>query len=74
MVELWIITEGTVDVKISGVKGLVTGEVGDVLMANEGRWHRPSTRGDTPSTRLAITPRMQEGQIHMFQPDSDGGN
>jgi len=56
------------------VPGLVTGHVGDVLLANEGRWHRPSTRGDTPSTRLAITPRMQEGQIHMFQPDSTGGN
>ncbi len=74
MVELWIIIEGTVDVKISGIKGLVTGQVGDVLMATEGRWHRPSTHGATPSTRLAITPRMQEGQIHMFQPDADAGN
>ena len=70
MVELWIIIEGTVDVKISGVPGLVTGKTGDVLMATEGRWHRPSTRGNTPSTRLAITPRMREGQIHMFQPDA----
>jgi mannose-6-phosphate isomerase-like protein (cupin superfamily) len=73
MVELWIIIEGKVDIKISGEK-LITGEVGDVMMAPNERWHRPSTHGDTPSTRLAITPRMQEGQIHMYQPDSASGN
>jgi hypothetical protein len=36
--------------------------------------HSPSTRGDTPSSGLAITPRMQEGQIHMFQPEFTAGN
>jgi mannose-6-phosphate isomerase-like protein (cupin superfamily) len=73
MVELWIVLEGKVDVKVSGEK-LVTGEVGDVMLAPEERWHRPSTLGDTPSTRLAITPRMQESQVHLYQPDSNAGN
>jgi len=73
MVELWIILEGQVDVKVSGEK-LLTGQVGDILMAPNERWHRPSTRGDTPSTRLAITPRMQESQVHLFQPDSKNAN
>lgn len=73
MVELWIILEGKVDIKISGEK-MLTGEVGDVMMAPNERWHRPSTRGNTPSTRLAITPRMQESQVHMFQPEASAGN
>jgi mannose-6-phosphate isomerase-like protein (cupin superfamily) len=66
MVEFWIVLEGQLDVLVSGEK-LVTGEVGDVILAPEERWHRATTHGTGPSTRLAITPRLKEGQVHYMQ-------
>jgi mannose-6-phosphate isomerase-like protein (cupin superfamily) len=67
MVEFWIVLEGQLDVLVSGEK-LVTGEIGDVIFAPEERWHRATTHGTSPSTRLAITPRLKEGQVHYMQP------
>src|SRR5260221_12676725 len=67
MVEFWIVLEGQLDVLVSGEK-LVTGEIGDVIQAPEERWHRATTHGTGPSTRLAITPRLKEGQVHYMQP------
>ena len=38
----------------------------------EERWHRATSHPGAPSTRLAITPRLKEGQVHYFQPGSSG--
>jgi mannose-6-phosphate isomerase-like protein (cupin superfamily) len=74
MVEAWVVLEGRLDVLVSGEK-LVTGDVGDVIQAPAERWHRASTHpGSGPSTRLAMTPRLKEGQVHYFQTDQPSGN
>jgi mannose-6-phosphate isomerase-like protein (cupin superfamily) len=74
MVESWVVIEGKLDVLISGV-GLVHGQTGDVIQANEERWHRATCAPDTgPCTRLAMTPRNREGQVHYFQVDTPAGN
>jgi hypothetical protein len=73
MVEAWVDVYGQVDVLISGV-GLVHGEVGDVINANEERWHRATSHPNTgKSLRMAMTPRSKEGQVHYQQPDAKGG-
>jgi mannose-6-phosphate isomerase-like protein (cupin superfamily) len=72
MVEFWIVLEGQLDVLVSGEK-LVTGDIGDVILAPEERWHRATTHGTSPSTRLAITPRLKEGQVHYMQPAAGPG-
>ena len=72
MVELWIVLEGQLDFLIEG-EPLVTGTVGDVVLAPNERWHRATFHGTGMATRLAITPRNKEGQVHYFQPDSKGG-
>ena len=59
--------EGQLDALVSGEK-LVTGEIGDVILAPEERWHRATTHGTGPSTRLAVTPRLKESQVHYMQP------
>jgi len=69
MVEAWCVLEGRLDVLVSGEK-LVTGDVGDIIMAPNERWHRATSHPGGPSTRLAITPRLKEGQVHYFQPDA----
>jgi hypothetical protein len=70
-----VVIEGKLDVLISGEKGLVTGDLGDVIMAPNERWHRATTHPNSgPSTRLAMTPRLKEGQIHYFQTDAPLGN
>lgn len=75
MVEAWVVIEGQLDVLISGEKGLVQGELGDVIMAPDQRWHRANSHpGSGPSTRLAMTPRLKEGQVHYGQVDSSQGN
>jgi mannose-6-phosphate isomerase-like protein (cupin superfamily) len=75
MVEAWVVIEGTLDVLISGEKNIVTGQLGDVIMVPNERWHRATTHpGSGPSTRLAMTPRFKEGQIHYFQTDQPPGN
>ncbi len=75
MVEAWVVIEGALDVKISGVDGIVSGTLGDVIQANEERWHRATSHpGAGPSTRLAMTPRNKEGQVHYFQTDAPPGN
>ena len=74
MVEAWVVIEGKLDVLISGI-GMVHGETGDVIQANNERWHRATCAPDTgPCTRLAMTPRNREGQAHYFQVDKPAGN
>jgi mannose-6-phosphate isomerase-like protein (cupin superfamily) len=71
MVEWWIVLEGQLDFLIEG-EPLVTGTVGDVVHAPNERWHRATFHGTGMATRLAITPRNKEGQVHYFQPDAKG--
>ena len=74
MVEAWVVLEGQLDVLISG-HPLVTGAVGDVILAPNERWHRATSHpGAGSSTRLAMTPRNKEGQVHYFQVDAPPGN
>ncbi len=74
MVEAWVVIEGKLDVLISGA-GLVKGEVGDVIQANSERWHHATCEPNAGScTRLAMTPRLKEGQVHYMQLDAQGGN
>ena len=49
---------------------MVHGELGDLINANEERWHRATSCPNTGrSIRMAITPRSKEGQVHYFQID-----
>jgi mannose-6-phosphate isomerase-like protein (cupin superfamily) len=76
MAEAWVDVYGQLDVLISGV-GLVHGELGDVIHANEERWHRATSHPNTgKSIRMAITSRSKEGQVLFFQAGagSDAGN
>lgn len=74
MVEAWVVIEGGLDVLISGT-GLVNGQLGDVIMAPNERWHRATCHPNSGScTRLAMTPRLKEGQVHYFQVDQSTGN
>ena len=73
MVELWIVLEGQLDFLIEG-EPLITGTVGDVIQAPNERWHRATSRAPGMATRLAITPRNKEGQVHYYQPDAAGGD
>jgi mannose-6-phosphate isomerase-like protein (cupin superfamily) len=74
MVEAWVVLEGRLDVLITG-EGLVTGDLGDVIQANDERWHRATCHPNTGAcTRLAMTPRNKEGQVHYFQTDQPPGN
>jgi len=50
----------------------VVGTVGDVVQAPNERWHRATLHGTGMATRLAITPRNKEGQVHYWQPDAPG--
>ena len=69
MVELWVNVYGNVCALISGV-GVVHGELGDVINANEERWHRATSCPNTgKSIRMAMTPRSKEGQVHYYQTD-----
>ena len=53
--------------------GLVKGEMGDVIQVTDTRWHRATCEPNTGScTRLAMTPRLKEGQVHYVQADSKG--
>jgi len=73
MVELWVNVYGNVCALISGV-GLVHGELGDVINANEERWHRATSCPNTgKSIRMAMTPRSKEGQVHYYQVDQRPG-
>ena len=65
--EFWVIAEGTVDYKMEGMK-VYTANVGDVVYAPQGRWHRASWAGNGMSTRIAINPRPYG--MHNFDPDS----
>lgn len=74
MQEVWLDVYGSVCALISGV-GLVRAEYGDLLNANEERWHRATSCPNTGrSIRMAITPRSKEGQVHYFQTDQPPGN
>ena len=73
MVELWVNVYGNVCALISGV-GVVQGELGDVINANEERWHRATSCPNTgKSIRMAMTPRSKEGQVHYYQVDQRPG-
>jgi len=61
-----LVIEGEFDFLIEGEQ-LVTGTVGDVVHAPNERWHRATFHGTGMATRLAITPRNKEGQVHYFQ-------
>ena len=65
--EFWVIAEGTIDYKMEGMK-VYTANVGDVVYAPQGRWHRASWAGTGMSTRIAINPRP-EG-MHNYDPES----
>jgi len=65
--EFWVIAEGTVDYKMEGMT-VYTANVGDVVYAPQGRWHRASWAGNGMSTRIAINPRPYG--MHNFDPDS----
>lgn len=65
--EFWVIAEGTVDYKMEG-KPVFTANVGDVVYAPQGRWHRASWAGTGMSTRIAINPRP--AGMHNFDADS----
>lgn len=65
--EFWVIAEGTVDYKIEGMP-VFTANVGDVVYAPQGRWHRASWAGNGMSTRIAINPRPYG--MHNFDPES----
>jgi mannose-6-phosphate isomerase-like protein (cupin superfamily) len=65
--EFWVIAEGTVDYKMEGMP-VFTANVGDVVYAPQGRWHRASWAGTGMSTRVAINPRPYG--MHNFDPDS----
>ena len=53
---------------------MVHGEYGDLINANEERWHRATSCPNTGrSIRMAITPRSKEGQVHYFQIDQPPG-
>lgn len=74
MQEVWLDVYGEVCALISGV-GVVHGQYGDLLNANEERWHRATSCPNTGrSIRMAITPRSKEGQVHYFQTDQPPGN
>ncbi len=50
------------------------GELGDVINANEERWHRATSCPNTgKSIRMAMTPRSKEGQVHYYQVDQRPG-
>jgi mannose-6-phosphate isomerase-like protein (cupin superfamily) len=66
--EFWVIAEGTVDYKMEGMP-VFTADVGDVVYAPQGRWHRASWAGNGMSTRIAINPRPYG--MHNF--DADAG-
>jgi mannose-6-phosphate isomerase-like protein (cupin superfamily) len=65
--EFWVIAEGTIDYKMEGMT-VYTADVGDVVYAPQGRWHRASWAGTGMSTRIAINPRP-EG-MHNYDPAS----
>jgi hypothetical protein len=74
MQEVWLDVYGSVCALISG-EGVVHGEYGDLINANEERWHRATSCPNTGrSIRMAITPRSKEGQVHYFQIDQPPGN
>ena len=74
MVEAWVVLEGKLDVLITD-EPLVTGDVGDVIQANNERWHRATCHPNAGvCTRLAMTPRNKEGQVHYMQTDQPPGN
>jgi mannose-6-phosphate isomerase-like protein (cupin superfamily) len=65
--EFWVIAEGTVDYKMEGMP-VFTANVGDVVYAPQGRWHRASWAGNGMSTRIAINPRPYG--MHNFDVDA----
>lgn len=63
---------GNVCALISGV-GVVHGEYGGLINANEERWPR-ATSCPNKGRSIRMTPRSKEGQVHYFQTDRPPGN
>src|ERR1700755_2019811 len=74
MQEVWLDVWGNVCALISG-EGVVHGEYGDLINANEERWHRATSCPNTGrSISMAITPRSKQRQVHYFQINQPPGN
>jgi mannose-6-phosphate isomerase-like protein (cupin superfamily) len=56
--EFWVVAEGQIDYKMEGIP-VFTADVGDIVYAPQGRWHRASWAGNGMSTRIAINPRPE---------------
>jgi mannose-6-phosphate isomerase-like protein (cupin superfamily) len=57
MTEFWYVAEGSIGIKIEGEPYFKT-EVGDIITAQAGRWHRAGFDPSAPmSTRVPINPR-----------------
>ena len=64
--EFWFIMEGKIGYQIEGVP-YFEAEQGDVVIADTGRWHRPSSApGVAMSTRIPFNPRPPI--LHNFEP------
>ena len=64
--EFWFIMEGRIGYQIEGVP-YFEAEQGDVVIADTGRWHRPSSAPGAPmSTRIPFNPRPPI--LHNFEP------
>src|SRR5712671_6233405 len=66
--EFWMILEGQIEYKISGIPTFVADQ-GDVVYAPKQTWHRAHHAGTGPSTRLAMNgyPDM----LHNYQPNAE---
>jgi len=65
----WVESLGENRIRV-GITDYAQGELGDVINANEERWHRATSCPNTgKSIRMAMTPRSKEGQVHYFQAD-----
>ena len=73
MQEVWLNVYGSVCALISG-EGVVHGEYGDLINANEERWHRATSCPNTgKSIRMAMTPRRRKARSITSRPTSHRG-
>jgi mannose-6-phosphate isomerase-like protein (cupin superfamily) len=67
--EFWFIMEGKIDYLIEG-EGLFTANMGDVVLAAPGRWHRASYADGQMDTRLAFN--RSPTLLHNFDEHANG--
>jgi hypothetical protein len=58
----------------NGLRDLLTSLPRRVIQAPNEPWHRATPRAPGMATRLAITPRNKEGQVHYYQPEAADQN